>query len=182
MLTSSTAFSTTTIMTSFITFAMVSHKKEREEGGVKNETRPSHGFHVPQAVVEVMIVLHSDALVLLLDLLGRHDGVSDGQGMLLALGMDRHHRALVGRSHLGIGVGEAGAHDVGPGQDKLDGALVHGLLGQEEGILMEESESWTPSSVSMSKEEQFSSRVDQQFNVIMAFDDSVASLNKVRYI
>ena len=63
-------------------------------------------FDLPQAVVEIVVVLHPDTLVLLLDVLGAHGGLPDGERRGLALGKYRHHHALVTWSHLGINVSQ----------------------------------------------------------------------------
>ena len=54
-----------------------------------------------------MIVLHPDPLVLLLDVLGAHRGLADGQRVRLALREYGHHHPLVTLSHFGIGMGQA---------------------------------------------------------------------------
>ena len=53
-----------------------------------------------------MVVLHPYPLVLLLDVLGAHRGLPDGQGVCLALCKYRHHHSLVTLSQFGIGMGE----------------------------------------------------------------------------
>ena len=64
-------------------------------------------FDLPQAVVEIVVVLDPDPLVLLLDVLGAHGGLPDGEGRGLALGKYRHHHALVTWGHLGINVSQS---------------------------------------------------------------------------
>ena len=44
-------------------------------------------------------------------------------------------------------------HDVGPGEDELDGALVHPLGGEQEGELVEEPQGGDPGLVVMSANE-----------------------------
>merc|ERR1719237_1349988 len=107
-----------------------------------------------QTVVEIVVVLHPYPLVLLLDVLGAHRCLADGQGVRLTLSKYRHHLSLVTLSQFGIGMGEAWTHDVGPGEDELDGALVHPLGGEQEGELVEQSQGGDPSLVVMSPEEQ----------------------------
>ena len=44
--------------------------------------------HVPETVVEVVVVLDPDPLVFLLDVLGRHQGLPHRQGVRLPFGED----------------------------------------------------------------------------------------------
>ena len=52
-------------------------------------------------------------------------------------------------------------HDVGPGEDELDGALVHPLGGEQEGELVEEPQGGDPGLVVMSVNE---CRVNKSIN------------------
>ena len=52
-------------------------------------------------------------------------------------------------------------HDVGPGEDELDGALVHPLGGEQEGELVEEPQGGDPGLVVMSANE---CRVNRSIN------------------
>ena len=79
-------------------------------------------LHVPESVVEVVVVFDADALVLGLDLVGGHGGLADGEDVVLALGHDGHDHVLLDRGHAGVRVGQAGAHDVRAREDKFDGA------------------------------------------------------------
>ena len=56
-------------------------------------------FDVPQTIIEIMIVLHTYAFVLLLYVLGAHGGLAYGKGMLFTLCKDRHHHPLLTICH-----------------------------------------------------------------------------------
>ena len=56
-------------------------------------------FDVPQTIIEIMIVLHTYAFVLLLDVLGAHGGLAYGKWMLLTLCKDCHHHPLLTVCH-----------------------------------------------------------------------------------
>ena len=59
------------------------------------------GLHVPEAVVQVVQVVHPDALVLAGDLVGGHGSAADGERQLLPLRHDRDHGVLCwSRVHL----------------------------------------------------------------------------------
>ena len=101
-------------------------------------------FDVPQTIIKVMIVLHSYPLVFSFDVSGAHGGFANGQRIRFSLGKYGHHCPLLTGSHPGVGVGETRAHDVGPGQDELDGSLVHHLGREQEGELVEQSQGGDP--------------------------------------
>ena len=48
----------------------------------KGISSDSNGLHVPEAVVQVVQVVHPDALVLAGDLVGGHGGAADGERQL----------------------------------------------------------------------------------------------------
>mmetsp|Transcript_26174 Transcript_26174/g.87662 ORF Transcript_26174/g.87662 Transcript_26174/m.87662 type:complete len:227 (+) Transcript_26174:1375-2055(+) len=87
-------------------------------------------YQGPEAVVQIVGVLHGDPLVARADVLGAHQRHADRERVLLALRKDAHHRV---RRHVVHGPAfgrEARCHDVGSGQDKPDRAAVHAELGE----------------------------------------------------
>ena len=63
-------------------------------------------FDLPQAVIEIMVVLHSDSLVFSFDVLGAHGGFANGQRISFSLGKYGHHCALLTGSHPGVGMSQ----------------------------------------------------------------------------
>ena len=106
---------------------------------------------MPQPIIEVVIVLHPHPLVLLGDILSAHAGLANSQGISFPLCEYPNHGSLVDCRHLGIGVGKTRTHNVGPGEDEPDGPLVHHLLGEEEGVLVQQPQGWAPSFVMVPK-------------------------------
>jgi len=88
--------------------------------------------------------------------------------VLLALGHDGHHGALVRRGHAGARRGQTRTHDVRSTEDKADGSLVHLLHGHEVGKLVQEPQSGHPGAIAMAEEHLFAGSVQQEFDVVMA--------------
>ena len=63
--------------------------------------------HIPKAVVKIVVIFDADAFVLGRDVGCRHDGLSDGQGVIFALGHDGNDGLGRHRRHLGVGMGQA---------------------------------------------------------------------------
>ena len=116
-------------------------------------------FDVPETIIEIVVVLHSDSFVFRLDVLCAHGGFANSQRVSFTLGKYGHNGPLLTGSHPGIGMGQTcggalvshtgtegrtWAHDVGAGQDELDGALVHHLGGQQEGELVQQPQGGNP--------------------------------------
>jgi len=81
---------------------------------------------MPQAVVQVVQRVHADALVDLANVGAGHFHLTDGQGVLLALGHDRHNLVLVHIvQHFGAGRRQTRAHDVRPAEHEFYGTLVN---------------------------------------------------------
>ena len=64
-------------------------------------------FDLPQSVIEIMVVFHSDSFVFSPDVLGAHGGFPNCQGVSFALSKYGHHCTLLTVSHPGIGVSQA---------------------------------------------------------------------------
>lgn len=123
-------------------------------------------FHLPETIVQVVTILHTDSLVDLGSANGNvkmisyrlNDGeekgllhiirgqgrLSDGQGMILALGHDGHHRTLVHFGHACPRGRQSRAHDVRTAQHKPDGTLVDLFHRQEERVLVVQPQGWHP--------------------------------------
>ena len=63
---------------------------------------------------------------------------------------------------MSLGLSLTWAHDVSPGENKLDGALVHPLGGQQERELVEETQGGDPGLVVMSAKCVSCKQVDKQ--------------------
>lgn len=79
--------------------------------------------------------------------------------MLLALGHDGHHGALVRRRHAGARRRQARTHNVGSAQDEPDGALVHLLHGDKVGELVQQTQRWHPRAVAVAEEHLFAGSI-----------------------
>ena len=101
-----------------------------------------------------MHVLDPDALVHGLDVRRRERRHSDGHRVLLALGVDGDGVLLpdlvVDRRP---GRRQPGAHDVRPGEHKLDGPLVGAELGHHVRVLVEQPQRRQPGPVALAEEE-----------------------------
>lgn len=129
------------------------------------------GLHVPEAVIQVVAVLHADAPVVPGDFSRGHRGHAYTQRGLLPL---RHHSnncTFLHGAHLGLLVREARAHDVGPAEDELDGALVHAHPRQHEGVLVQQLEGWHPLALPLPEEQQFPVTPGDYIDVVMAFNN-----------
>jgi len=129
------------------------------------------GLHVPEAVIQVVAVLHADATVVLGDVGRGHRGHSYTQRGLLSL---RHHGnncTFLNGAHLGLLVCEARTHDVRPTEDELDGPLVHSHPRQHEGVLVQQLEGGHPLALPLPEEQQLAVTPGDYVDVVVAFNN-----------
>ena len=63
-------------------------------------------FDVPETIIEIVVVLHSDSFVFRLDVLCAHGGFANSQRVSFTLGKYGHNGPLLTGSHPGIGMGQ----------------------------------------------------------------------------
>jgi hypothetical protein len=109
---------------------------------------------LPQPVVQIVHVLDPDSLVHRLDIRRRERRHPDSHRVLVALGVNSHGVLLtdfvVDRR---AGRGQPRAHDVRPGEHKLDRSFIGSELGHHVGVLMEQPQSRQPGPVALAEKE-----------------------------
>lgn len=130
---------------------------------MKGENKYNFNHSTPRVNLLFFTKIHR-----VLHILGGHDGESDGQCGLLALGHYGDDGALVHGRHRGAGRRQAGTHDVGPAQHEPDSTFVHLLLHQEHGVLVEQAQRRHPRTLALPEEQLFTGRRDYHFYVFVA--------------